>query len=205
MNLKELYIKWKIRNGKAVLIELEGAYPAAELSNECYNNFRFEEINCRCMEAFLYALKVQNPKRQREICTENGEYAREWTTEDWQKEQVLWWKGKELNRHSSDFAQLIKNGYEAMFYWSPRFRDALMSTEGKELLSCRMGNDPCKTVLTDQEFTDVLTELRESKKEEYHRHRGRYPSMWPNCVGTDEDYAGSSIYNPSLRRSESQK
>lgn len=70
------------------------------------------------------------------------------------------------------------------FYGCGRFRNALMETEGKQLLYDSGRKDPYKTILTDQEFCKILTDLRE-------HHKGEslnYPRMWPSSYGVDEDY-----------------
>lgn len=73
-----------------------------------------------------------------------------------------------------------------MYLWSARFRNVLMSTEGKTLLYNSGSTNPYKTILTDEEFCKVLTDLRERNLEDYKKYR--YPRRWPNCYGVEEDY-----------------
>lgn len=49
-----------------------------------------------------------------------------------------------------------------MFEQNERFRAALMETRGKELYHSRGERNPYKTILTEQEFCAILTELRDS-------------------------------------------
>jgi len=61
-----------------------------------------------------------------------------------------------------------------------------MSTEGKQLLFDSGIKDFNKKVLTDKEFCEIITYLRDTHMEEY--KNCRYPRMWPNSYGVDEDY-----------------
>lgn len=89
-----------------------------------------------------------------------------------------------MDRQSTEYLEFVIEAYQSMFLWCARFRDALMKTDGKHLLYDSGKKDPYKTILTDQEFCKILTDLRE-------RHKGEslnYPRMWPNSYGVDEDY-----------------
>ena len=48
-----------------------------------------------------------------------------------------------------------------MFDQSERFRAALMATRGMELYHSRGKSNPYKTILTEQEFCQILTDLRD--------------------------------------------
>ena len=48
-----------------------------------------------------------------------------------------------------------------MFDQSERFRAALMATRGMKLYHSRGKSDPFKTILTEQEFCQILTDLRD--------------------------------------------
>lgn len=49
-----------------------------------------------------------------------------------------------------------------MFEQSERFRTALMATRGMILYHTKGKSNPYKTILTEQEFCSILTELREN-------------------------------------------
>ena len=164
----------------------KGSHPEDILSNLCGNDFRFDEVSCGCMEGFLQSLKYQDMEIQRKICGMKGTEARQHSISEWQESQTVWWKGHAINRQSSEYNQLVRNAYVAMYLWCGRFRDALMSTVGKQLLYDSGRNDSHKTILTDQEFCKILTDLREERKDEY--KRVLYPRMWPNWCGVEEDY-----------------
>ena len=49
-----------------------------------------------------------------------------------------------------------------MFDQSERFRAALMATRGMKLFHSRGMSNPYKTILTEQEFCQILTDLRDN-------------------------------------------
>lgn len=167
-------------------IRPQGRHPEDILSNLCCNDFCFDDVQCGCMEGFLQSLKYRDEKRQRAVCLMGGMDARRQSISDWQKDQIVWWKGRAIHRQSSKYRQLVRDAFTAMYAWSARFRNVLMSTEGKELRYNSGKQDPYKTILTDQEFCKILTDLRVSKKMEY--KSVRYPRLWPNSYGVEEDY-----------------
>ncbi|MBQ4376494.1 MAG: hypothetical protein II793_02220 [Bacteroidales bacterium] len=162
---KRLYIKLLVRLGKAVNISSKGKYPADILSNLRSNRFVFEDVVCESMEGFLQSLKREDVARQQEICALKGRDAKRAATTNWQRDQRVWWKGQAIERQSEEFQTLVRRAYDALFEQNTRFRMALMSTKGKRLYHLHGGNDPRKTILTAQEFCQILTELR-SKNED---------------------------------------
>ena len=49
-----------------------------------------------------------------------------------------------------------------MFDQNERFRAALMASRGRRLYHSQGNTDPFKTILTEQEFCTILTEIREA-------------------------------------------
>lgn len=159
---RKLHVKWLVWRGMAVDIWSKNTYPANILSNLYSNSFSFDDVECGSMEGFLQSLKYKDTALQRLICSKNGKDAKESTTSEWQTYQVVWWKGKPINRQSDEFIQLIRSAYEALFCQNEEFHNALMSTKGKTLFHCRGEQDPEKTILTEQEFCQILTDIREA-------------------------------------------
>lgn len=159
--LRKLKIKWQIWRGKAIDIWSKSAYPADVLSNLCSNGFRFDGVVCGSMEGFLQSLKQRDPQKQRQVCSMKGRKARKMTTTGWQTDQIVWWKGKAIDRQGDEFLPLVRQAYEAMFAQSDRFRTALMATRGMKLYHTRGERNRYKTILTEQEFCELLTTLRE--------------------------------------------
>lgn len=171
---------------KSADIHTKGRPPEDILSNLCGNDFCFDDVQCGCMESFLRALNYRDMELQRKICFMTACESEKYVSSEWQKGQTLWWKGEPIDRHSPEYAALIRGAYTAMYLWCGRFRDALMRSGEKRLIYDTGNDDPTKTILTDQEFCEVLTEMREARKAEY--GNGWYPRMWPNSYGVDEDY-----------------
>ena len=151
-----------VRRGKAIDIWSHSDYPAQVLSNLCSNPFTFDGVQCGSMEGLLQSLKQQDRDKQRQICAMKGRNAKRATTTRWQADQIVWWKGIAIDRQSDEFQQLIRHAYQAMFDQSERFRTALMATRGMRLYHSRGKSNPFKTILTEQEFCQILTDLRDN-------------------------------------------
>lgn len=159
---KRLYIKWLVWRGKAVDIWSKSDYPADVLSNLCSNGFRFDEMVYGSMEGFLQSLKQKDKDKQRKICSMKGKNAKSMTSSRWQTDQIMWWMGVAIDRQSEEFKQLVRRAYQAMFEQNERFRTALMSTRDQILFHFRGESNPYKTILTEDELCQTLTELRDN-------------------------------------------
>lgn len=142
-------------------IRSNGQYPSNVLSNLCSNGFRFDGMVCGSMEGFLQSLKQQDLEKQRSICSMKGGNARKRSVTSWQTDQIVWWKGRAINRQSEEFAILVREAYQAMFDQNERFRTALMQTRGMNLGHTDGEDNPYKTILTPKEFCGILENLRE--------------------------------------------
>lgn len=135
-------------------------YPASALSNFTAHPFVIDEIQCASMEGFLQGLKFKDPQMQAHICTFIGKKAKfAGKSKKWWLKQTLYWKGQEINRQSTEYDDLIRRAYDAMFE-NTSFQAALKAA-GNAVFSHSMGkNDPSKTVLTEREFVRHLNRLR---------------------------------------------
>lgn len=136
--------------------------PRKVLSNLCSNGFRFDGMVCGSMEGFLQSLKQKDKDKQRQICSMKGRNAKKMTSTGWQTDQIIWWKGNPIDRQSQDFYNFISAAYLSMFQQNERFRTALMSTRGMVLYHSHGERNPFKTILTEREFCQILTELRDN-------------------------------------------
>ena len=143
-------------------IRSNGLYPSNVLSNLCSNGFRIDGVVCSSMEGFLQSLKQQEKSKQLQICSMKGGNARKHSVTSWQTDQIVWWKGLAYDRQSEEYQKLIRRAYQAMFDQSERFRAALMQTRGITLIHSSGEENPYKTILTEKEFCQILTELREN-------------------------------------------
>lgn len=156
-------------------IRSNGLYPSNVLSNLCSNGFRFDGVLCGSMEGFLQSLKQQEKNKQLQICQMKGGYARKHSITSWQTDQIVWWKGQAYDRQSDDYQELLRRAYQAMFDQSERFRAALMQTRGINLIHSSGEENPYKTILTEQEFCTILTEIRDNydKRDKRIEHKKR--------------------------------
>jgi len=159
---RRLYIKWLVWRGKAIDIWSKSEYPADVLSNLGSNGFRFDGMVCGSMEGFLQSLKQKDKDKQRQICSMKGKNAKKMTSTGWQTDQVVWWKGVAIDRQSDDYVRLVRRAYQAMFDQNERFRTALMSTRGMTLFHSRGECNPFKTILTEKELCQILTDMRDN-------------------------------------------
>ena len=143
-------------------IRSNGLYPSNVLSNLCSNRFVFDGMICGSMEGFLQSLKQKDLDKQRQICSMKGGNARRKSVTSWQTDQILWWKGREINRQSDEFRLLVEDAYEDMFFQNERFRTALMQTRGMKLAHTTGEENPYKTILTPSEFCGILEQIRET-------------------------------------------
>jgi len=144
-------------------IRSNGLYPSNVLSNMCDNGFVFDGVECGSMEGFLQSIKHKDIDKQCQICSMKVGYAKKHRVKSWQIDQMVYWKGKAISRHSDEYQELLRRVYRAMFNQNDIFRSALLSTRGTTLTHSCGEEDPFKTILTKYEFCQILTELQNIK------------------------------------------
>ena len=159
---RNLRMRWELRRGRALDIWSTGEYPSDVLSNLCSNRFRLDGIECQSMEGFLQSLKYADPEKQRQICSMKGRNAKRQSTTTWQTDQVVWWRGRAIDRHGAEYQELLRRAYQAMFDQNERFRAALMASRGRRLYHSQGNSDPYRTILTQEEFCSILMEIRDA-------------------------------------------
>lgn len=160
--VRSLYVRWLVWRGKAVNIYSKGEYPVNALSNLCGNKFELDGFLCGSMEGFLQSLKYADRQVQHQVCQMKGRKARQKSTNTWKVKQQVFWNGETIERNEASFQLLLRRAYRAMFDQNECFRNALLLTRGKRLFHTRGAADPYETILTEQEFCRILTELRDS-------------------------------------------
>lgn len=166
MTLHQIKVKVLCLLGLAIDIHSKGKWPSYALSNFYHNSFVFDGVNCRSMEGFIQSLKCSDKNEQLRICKMRGKRAKQFGQKvkgnshyDIEKNGVFW-NGENINRHSDDFRLLIRRAYHAMFEQCPKIREALKATGIKKLYHTIGTPNPHKTILTEKELCDILTELR---------------------------------------------
>lgn len=161
-----LYVKVLTCLGLAVDIHSKGKWPMCVLSNFYHNSFVFEGISCRSMEGFIQSLKCSDPNEQLLVCKLLGKQAKQFG----QKvkgnphydieEKGICWNGVHIDRHGEEYQFFLRKVYHAMFDQCREFREALKATGSKRLFHTIGNPDSHKTILTEKELCDILTELR---------------------------------------------
>lgn len=137
------------------------SYPSSALSNFSPHPFVIDGIECNSMEGFLQSLKFKNPDMQVEVCKLVGRAAKaKGRNKNWQSKQILYWKGKEIDRHSDEYQKLLDKAYDCLFK-NEGFRNALKASGDAKLTHSIGRNDESQTVLTTREFCSRLMKLRE--------------------------------------------
>ena len=141
-------------------------YPSDVLSNFYKNAFELDGVVCASMEGFLQSLKTKNTALQKEICCLAGKEAKfffenKMQNSLWKLTGVLYWQGKPIRRSSDEYQRLLDRAYEAMYACAPKFREALIASDGFKLIHTIGKSDSRKTILTEYEFVSRLEKYRE--------------------------------------------
>jgi predicted NAD-dependent protein-ADP-ribosyltransferase YbiA (DUF1768 family) len=136
-------------------------YPAGTLSNLAPHPFIFDGVKCASMEGLLQSFKFSNPDMQEYVCTLAGLKAKfKGKKKKWWRTGTLYWRGKEIDRFSDEYQELLDRAYIALAT-NKKFQKALKAT-GNAILTHSIGKkDPKKTILTVSEFCGRLMRLRE--------------------------------------------
>lgn len=145
-------------------IKSGNSYPSNALSNFAPHPFEIDGVKCNSMEGFLQSLKFKSIEMQEHVCTLVGYAAKKkGKHKKWQLTQTLWWKGKEIDRHSQEYQDLLNKAYMELNK-NIKFRKALEATGNSSITHSIGRNDPKETILTVSEFCNRLLKLREFNK-----------------------------------------
>ncbi len=148
------------------MIDIRSKLPGAAglLSNFTAFEFVLDQVPCASMEGFLQSLLVIDQREQQQICGMIGIEAKrlgERRLQELGETNRLWWRGKEYDRYSMEYQELLDRAYDALAE-NARFCAILLST-GEEVLthSIARGEGLDRTILTEQEFCSRLMNLRD--------------------------------------------
>ena len=141
----------------------KGEYPSNVLSNFYPNEFTFDGVKCGSMEGFLQSLKYRNAKKQQKICTLSGKEAKKKGKYKflWKLTGNIFWQGKKIKRTSNEYKLLIQNAYKALSQ-NQEYINAIKATDNKTLIHSIGSHDERKTILTEEEFINVLNYIRKT-------------------------------------------
>lgn len=140
--------------------------------------FEFGGKKIASVNAFLLALKVQDPEKQKELCAlpldKVKEAARE--IEPIYDSRTLYWKGKPIARTSNEYANLLEKLYVKRFKNDATFRDAIRESKHFHLIHSIGKQNPSETILTEKEFIGLLEKLQ-SKDNYFYKFKDFFTSV----------------------------
>lgn len=72
---------------------------------------------------------------------------------------MLYWQGRELDRHGEEYQTLLLRAFRELAK-NERFKKALLNTGSEEIRHSEGKRDPSKTILTENEFCNLLMKIR---------------------------------------------
>lgn len=158
--IRKIYVKWLCLIGKAIDISSTSKYPAGYLSNFTPYNFTFRGIEFTSMESLLQGLKFEGVETQNSVFQRVGAKAKmRGKKRKWYINQTLYWQGAPMKRDSAEYRALLTEAFEALSQ-NKDFQNALLATGDKTLYHTMGKSDPTRTILTEEEFCEILTNVR---------------------------------------------
>lgn len=139
---------------------------AKSLSNLYPYTFMMDGFVISSMEGFLQSLKVNDLSEQNKIWGMHGvkcwKYGQQYN--NWKDIQILYWKGRPIDRHSQEYDFLIQRAFDALFE-NEEFKRRLKESM-KYKISHSMGKtDKTDSVLTKDEYIGNMERLRDKLRE----------------------------------------
>lgn len=160
--IRKIYVKWLCLIGKAIDISSTSKYPAGYLSNFTPYNFTFRGFEFTSMESLLQGLKFEGVETQNSVFQRVGVKAKlRGKKRKWYLDQTLYWQGTPMKRDSTEYRSLAKEAFEALSQ-NADFQKALLATDNKTLYHPMGKSDPTRTILTEEEFCEILTGIRKT-------------------------------------------
>jgi hypothetical protein len=132
----------------------------ALLSNFSEIHFNIDGVECQSMEGFLQSLKFEDPEEQKTVCKLIGKQAKfRGKKKKWWRTQKLYWMGREVDRHSKAYQQLLDRAFDSLAR-NENFSNVLKSTSNRPIIHPGAKDDAYRTVLTRNEFIYRLEKIR---------------------------------------------
>lgn len=164
--IRKIYVKWLCLTGKAIDISSTSKYPAGVLSNFTPYTFTFRGIEFTSMESLLQGLKFEGVETQNSVFQRVGVKAKlRGKKRKWYLTQTLYWQGTPMKRDSVEYRALVEEAFDALSQ-NTDFQKALLATGDKTLYHTMGKSDPTRTILTEEEFCEILTEIRKNLQKE---------------------------------------
>lgn len=163
-----------IKDGKnrfgAIDIKLKSNDPANILSNLHDDKFTCFGSEFTSVESFLQGLKFKSIEKQAEIFKMSGKQAKRAGKHHnfWKLTGNLYFKGEKINRYNENYQKILTKIYLSRYDQSEKFRKALLNSGLKTLKHSIGKKSPKNTVLTVDEYLNILTYLRKLEFSRYY-------------------------------------
>ena len=105
-------------------------------------------------------LKFEDAEKQVSIFQMVGKNAKfKGKKRKWWLDQKLYWQGRPMDRQSDEFKAIVREVFDALST-NEDFQKTLLATGNKRLFHSMGKSDPTRTILTEEEFCTILTEIR---------------------------------------------
>lgn len=141
-----------------------GAYAKA-LSNLFRYEFEFKGQKLSSIESFFQGIKFKNVEMQNLVFSYhslNSNYVKVCSDYDWKKTGILYWQGKEIDRYSSEYDDLVDELYISAIQ-NPLYR-SLLKNCNREIIHTMGAKEKSETVFTRYEFEKQLNCLKDFLK-----------------------------------------
>lgn len=142
----------------------KGAY-AKVLSNLFPYEFKFRGKKLNSIESFFQGIKFKDIEMQNLVFTYdslNSNYVKVCSDYDWKQTGILYWQGKEINRYSEEYENIVDELYISAIQ-NPLYRNVL-KTCNREIIHTMGGKEKSETVFTRYEFEKQLNCLKDFLK-----------------------------------------
>ena len=146
--------------------KLKGPY-AKVLSNLFHYEFVFRNKKLNSIEAFFQGIKFKDVEMQNYVFDYSGlesNYVKVTSGYDWKETGILYWQGKEIDRYSQEYDDLVDELYISAIQ-NPLYRNILKQCD-KYILHAMGGIEKSETVFTRYEFEKQLNCLKDFLKKE---------------------------------------
>ena len=155
MNLKYYVLKYIFKT-----IDI-GSPISRELSNFQEYKFVFRGVNFKSMEGLLQGIKFKDIDKQNKVFELAGKKAKfKGKKSKWYLTQELYFQGTMLRRNSNEYFEFLNEAFRCLYFQNEDAKRNLMSTKKYKLIHSIGKNDKIKTVLTENEFVEILYQIR---------------------------------------------
>lgn len=144
--------------------KLKGPY-AKVLSNLFPYEFKFKGKKLSSIESFFQGIKFKDKRMQNLVFKYSGltsNYVKVNSAYDWKETGIIYWQGKEIDRYSKEYDDLIDELYICAIQ-NPLYRNLLKTTD-RYILHEMGGKEKTDTVFTRYEFEKQLNCLKDFLK-----------------------------------------